>query len=341
MLNAIPEQRRWGVLHQAVFWKTPEVLRRILDFPGCDPENKAKKCMSECGPTDRMTALQVANEYHYNDMANILSTHNSSVTDKSIPTFQPYDGYCDNRGLSLISLTLSLYKEAFHPQKIDPNKSVISVLADVFNDIASHEDRWKRVKDIVADSVYPVCIEKATDIRNCQTRDEFFSQVIRAYSNEDNTIYAYLNMAFRRQRQDDYRPTGDDLAMGPYAVMYQMLLLFWNRLGKEEGVTYRKMKMTATEVDMYVPGTRFVWQSVVSSAINKDHTHTFPSMTPTGNVTALFTITNNPKSSWQPRNIEAHAEFPETERTYPAGAKFQVTDRSDQDGEVNISLKLL
>ena len=342
MLNIIPEKRRWGVLHQAVYWKRPEILRMLLDLPACDPQLKAKQCTSECGPTDSMTALQIAKEFNYISMVDVLSAYKTPrMAEQSIPTFQSYDGYCDNKGLSLISLTLSSYKDTFHPKAVSRNKSMISVLSDVFNDISTGGDRWQAVKYIVADSVYPVSEEKANDLSNCKTRDEFFSQVIRAYTNEDNTIYAYLNMAFRRQRQENYMPTGDDLAMGPYCVMYQMLLLFWNKLEAERHTTYRKMRMMEEDANMYVPGTRFVWQSIVSSALDKNHTHTFPSMAPTGNTPVLFIITNDSSSLWKPRNIEEHADFPETERTYPAGAKFMVTARSEHGGEIHISLQLL
>lgn len=342
LINAIPQNRRWGILHQAVYWKSPDILRHLLAFKACDPETKVKKCISECGPTDKMTALQIARKFDYSEMAGVLSAHTSpGISDQEMPTLQPYDGYCDNKGLSLISLTLSSYKQAFHPKPVNPNKSVMSVLADVFNDISNNEARWKEVKNVVADAVYPVSEGKARDINSCQTREEFFSQVVRTYSNEDNTIYAYLNLAFRRQRQEDYMPTGDDLAMGPYCVMYQMLLLFWNRLQPETLTTYRKMKMSRQDADKYRSGTRFVWQSIVSSAVNKKHTHTFPSMAPTGDIPVLFTIQNDTNSLWRPRNIEAHADFPETERTYPAGAKFIVTDRSESQGKVFISLKLL
>lgn len=341
LLNAIPQSRRWGVLHQAVYWNIPEVLQKVLEYPSCDPALKAKKCMSECGPTSRMTALQIAKEYKYQNITSILSNHISTgITGQFFPTFQPFDGYCDNKGLSLMSLTLSSYKKGFHPKPVETKKSVLSVLSDVFNDINSSEERWKKVQEIVADAVYPVSVEKATDIVRCQTKEEFYSQVIRTYSNEDNTIYAYLNMAFRRQRQENYRPTGDDLAMGPYCVMYQMLLLFWRRLKQESRTTYRKMKMTTNDVEKYAPGTRFIWQSIVSSAINPEHTHTFPSMAPTGDTSVLFTISNDADSLWKPRNIEEHADFPETERTYPAGAKFLVPDRSEADGTVHISLQL-
>jgi len=349
LINAIPEKRRWGVLHQAVYWNDPSILRLVLRFKACDSDMKAKKCMSECGATGRMTALEVANAYNYLVMSSILSNHMSNtVREQDIPTFQPYANYCDNKGLCLLSVTLSSYKQAFHPAPVNPNKSVLSILSDIFNDLCRNNDRWKKVQAVVADSVYAVSPDKADDILQCIDRESFFGQVVRSYTNENNSIYSYLNMAFRRQKQTDYRPSGDDLAMGPYCVMYQILLLFWKNLEAESSPTYRKMQLTRRDSDQYQNGTRFVWQSIVSSALQRTHTHAFPTH-PTlalagydRDVVVIFTIDNSTQCEWQPRNIENLAEFEETERTYPAGAKFLVTGRTaQQNGEVHVSLKLL
>ncbi|KAH3863490.1 hypothetical protein DPMN_026479 [Dreissena polymorpha] len=342
LINVIPQSRRWGVLHQAVYWQDPNILRIVLKFKSCDSDMKAKKCMSACGETGRMNSLDIANAYGYTAMSTILSNHMmNSVREQKIPTFQPYDGYCDNKGLCLLSVTLASYKPAFHPSPVDPNKSVLTLLLDIFTDICRGDSRWKKVQEVVADSVYAVSSEKAEYIRACIDRESFFGQVIRSYTNENNSIYSYLNMAFRRQREQNYSPSADDLAMGPYCVMYQMLLLFWNNLERENTRTYRKMVLTKTDADKYTKGTKFVWQSIVSSAVQHDHTHAFPTQGPIGDTTIIFTIDNSTPCVWQPRNIEAHAEFEETERTYPAGAKFVVTNKKVVDGEVRVDLTLL
>jgi len=342
LINAIPENRRWGVLHQAVYWKKKEVLTKLLEFKACDTKTRAKKCMSECGPTDKMDALELAEKYGYASIGSIIFRHSiSSPYEKTIPTFQPYDNYNDNTGLCLLSVTLSSYKQAFHPAPINPNKSVIDILSDIFKDLCKNENRWIKVRDVVADSVYPISEEQSQAISNCSNRVEFFTQVVRAYTDEDNSIYAYLNMAFRRQKQTGYRPSGDDLAMGPYCVMYQMLLLFWN-LKAESRHTYRKMKLSTDDSDQYKIGTKFIWQSIVSSALRKKHTHNFPSQGTSGPITVLFTIDNSVECLWQPKNIEELAVYEETERTYPAGSKFAVTERkTDQKGVVCVNLKLL
>jgi len=143
-----------------------------------------------------MNAFEIALKYGYESMKSILQNHCiSSVYEKTIPTFQPYDNYNDNSGLCLLSVTLSSYKQAFHPAPIDPNKSVMSVLLDIFKDLCTNKDRWKKVRDVVSDSVFPVSGEQSQAISNCSNRRDFFKQVVRAYTDEDISIYSYLNIS--------------------------------------------------------------------------------------------------------------------------------------------------
>ncbi|KAH3863493.1 hypothetical protein DPMN_026482 [Dreissena polymorpha] len=148
-------------------------------------------------------------------------------------------------------------------------------------------------------------------------------------------------MVFRRQRDHNYSPSADDLAMGPCRVMYQMLLLYWNELERESNTTYRKMKVKPHEADMYTKGTKFVWQSVVSPALERRNTQAFATQGPSGETRILYYINNSTPCIWQPRNIEALGYFSETERTYPAGAKYLVTDKGVVNAEVHVKLRLL
>lgn len=342
-MNVIPQSRRWCVLHQAVYWNNEEILRTLLKFKTCDSEIRAKKCLSECGPTDRLSALEIAKSYMHTKMSLILEqTMLNSVLEQEIPTYVPYYSYNEDQCQSLILITLSSYKQAFHPRPVDPLSSTSILLRDIFYEIDESADRWKDVRTVVVDSVYTVNEDKANALSRCETKEEFYGQVVNCYTDENNAIYRFLNMAFRRQRGTGYRPTGEDLAVGPYCVMYQMLLLFWTDLRPETVTTHRKMMLRHEDAAKYKIGTSFVWQSVVSSAVFMEHTHAFPTSGPTGRVTVMFTIDNSSPSIWRPRNIESHAVYEETERTYPAGARFCVTNRID-DGEDNarIWLKLL
>lgn len=89
-------------------------------------------------------------------------------------------------------------------------------------------------------------------------------------------------------------------------------------------------------------GTRFVWPSIVSSSVIEDTAKAFPTCSgPEGETNVFFTIDNTANTNWRPRNIEMYARYKENERTYPAGAKFLVTQRSLTGEAVSVSLKLL
>lgn len=343
LFNVIPENRRWGILHQAVYWKTPSVVQKLLKYSACDSGIRAKQCTSECGYTGRMNAKEIAGAYGYNNIADLLEKNENSIEKQNVPTFQSLDSYTQGEGLGLLTVTLAAYKKTFHPDRVDPNKSVIAVLGDIFTDISRSDGRWKEVKEKVCDSVYTVCGDdenytRIKDSKNCQ---QFFEAIINTYTAEENYMYTYLNLAFRRQRDAAYRPTGDDLSLGPYAVMYQMLLLFWPELNRETGTTYRKMLLTKADADQYCIGKRFVWQSIVSSTTTLRYAIPFLTCGPEGEQSVIFTIDNRTNCLWQPRNIEKYATYMEHERTYPAGAKFMITGRTMNGLDLHISLRLL
>jgi len=290
-----------------------------------------------------MKACEIANAYKYKDMASILSKHANIINDQSIPTFLSYTNYCDETSMPLLTLTLASYKQAFHKEPIDPNKSIVSVLSDIYRKLCRDKGQWKKMQEVVADSVFAVNEKQSNNISFCEDRETFFRQVVQIYTFEANSIYTHLNMAFRRQRATDYRPTGEDLAMGPYCVMYQILLLFWDELKAESKTTYRRMKLKKEDLDQYQVDTDFVWQSIVSSALIPEGAKPFPTKGSSGNIDVLYIIDNSARSKWRPRNIEEESEFSkEKERTYPAGARFRVTERTTgKHGEVYVKLQLL
>ncbi|KAL4231317.1 hypothetical protein ACF0H5_008897 [Mactra antiquata] len=285
--------------------------------------------------------VEIAKAYKYTEVAKVLEKHTNKVHRQPITTFLLADEYTHNKGLGLIAITLAAYKQTFHPKPIATNTSLIDVLEAVYNDLSKSEERWHEIKEKVCDTVYVICQENYEKIKSSSTRDEFFKAVINTYTAEENYMYTYLNTAFRRQRMKHYRPTGDDLALGPYAVVYQMLLMFWNKLPRERRTTYRKMLLSNADLNKYDVGISFVWQSIASSSTKLQCAIPFPTCGPKGDKSVIFTIDNSEDSCWQPRNIEKYARYMEHERTYPAGAKFKVIGRIIKGSDVHVALKLL
>ena len=336
LINVIPEKRRWGILHQAVYWNDADAVRRLLSFPSCDRELKTKLC----DETEPSTPVEVADSMGHGDVKELLKGQKIS-DDTDVPTYQPYASYSEQWGLGLITITLAAYKNTFHPAPIDPSKDILNILRDIWTDMQASAERWTTIRDTVADAVYAVCIENSKHVKKSKSLDEFCKSVIMTYTLEENYMYTFLNMAFRRQKQDGYAPTGQDMGLGPYAVVYQMLLLFWPRIPKESATTYRRMLLTEADSQKYQVHTKFVWQSIVSSSTHLQKAIPFPTCGASGEQSVIFTIDNRTSSPWQPRNIEAFATYVEKERTYPAGARFVVTSRAVKNGDVHVGLRLL
>jgi len=129
-----------------------------------------KPSRSECGDTDQMKAIGIANAYNYTYMYSILSQHVNRIIEQSILTFQPYKDYCDNTWLPLLSITLSLYKQAFNPAQIDPNQPIMSVLSDIHDDMCRDDSRWKKVQEVVVAPVLAVNEHHSDLISNCIDR---------------------------------------------------------------------------------------------------------------------------------------------------------------------------
>ncbi|XP_060551173.1 uncharacterized protein LOC132712763 [Ruditapes philippinarum] len=337
LLNCIPDSRRWGVIHQVTFWNKKDVLNKLLKYEACDADMRTKRCTSECGDTSGMRALDIARAFKRPDMDRILSAHKCNMMGQKLYTFQR------ELYLGLLSNTIASYKATFHPGVITPFATGLEILHTIWMDMNRSKQRFDAVKKQVCDSMFVVSEANAIMIENTTTKEDFYKMIVKAYSIETNFLYNYISMAMRRQTSTNYQPTGDDLALGPYTVMYQMLLLFWDKLTPESGTTYRQMKMKMEDVNMYTRGTVFYWQSVVSSTKDEVNAQSFPTVenSPGENI-VLFVIDNSAKCAWQPKNIEKYASYSESERTYPAGAKFCVMSSSEFcEGYYRVKLSLL
>ncbi|KAL3855629.1 hypothetical protein ACJMK2_014836 [Sinanodonta woodiana] len=198
-----------------------------------------------------MTAEQIASAYGCTDVKKILSEQKNKFNDvdEEIDTFHPLHTGIERNGFGLIPITLAAYKNTFHPKKIDPRMSVSSVLREIFNDLTISHSRWIEVRNKISDFIYVVCEKSAKAVKECSYRKEFYRQIINAYTEESTFLYTYMNTALRRQREYNYKPSAIDLAMGPYVVMYQMLLLFWDELRRDNTKTYRTMLLTEKDME--------------------------------------------------------------------------------------------
>ena len=340
LINLIPENRRWGVIQQAVWWNNQSVIRTLLKFPTCDKYLSAKEGISEKGQSGGNTAEEIAKAFGHLEISKIIEKHINLQPDDEIDTFYTGTSTIDNEGFGLFRLTLAAYKEAFHPSVIDKTKPLFVLVKNIFSHVNTGNN-WMIVRDRVAQSLYCVCKEAGVSLSNCRDRLDFYRVIVNVYTDETTQLYTYLNTALRRQKDDGFKPTSKDLALGPYILMFHTLLYCWNKLAREKQTTYRKMKITEGDLKKYQPGKTFTWLSFVSSSVQQQCAQIFPSCEPSGDIEVHFIINNSRASQWRPLNIEEYACYTERERVYPAGAQFLITKRLVESGVPTVYLQLM
>ena len=336
LINAIPEGRRWGILHQALFWKKENVLKKLLQFPSCDPKIITKQYTTHDGEKTHDSAVEVAKKQGFLPAVGILENHVFKAQDQE--TFLPANVDIDRQGTSIIAITLAAYKNTFHPNRVDPSRKVFDILQTIYNKMNT-TDSWTKIRDIIYD--YAFVIDAGETIGNSKTRQTFYEAFIKIYTDEDTWFYDIMNIALRKQKPLNYAPSGNDLAIGPFVVTFQMIILFWDKLPRESGITYRRVMMSGSDLKKYREGVTFAWYSFVSSAKDPTYAKGFPTVEPSGDQVAIFHIDNSKESFWRPRNISQYSTYCETERLYPIGTRFKVSKvtRKDEGTYINIELQ--
>lgn len=340
-INCIPEDRRWGLLHQAVYYFDCDVVKTLLKFRTCDSQIKTKEGSCEAGPCSGKTPQELATDFGYKEMVDTLKENNIGHRAHALPTYHTLGVAVEDEELGLLRITLAAYRQAFCPFDNDRSKPLHRLLFDIFRYINTG-DNWKTVKDKIFQPLYSVCEPASSKISKCTTKDAFYDIVVNVYTNENTHLYTYVNTALRRQRKTDYRPTADDIALGPYILMFHLLLLYWDNLKKESGTTYRRMNLSRTELNKYKEGVRFLWLAFVSSSMDFVYASVFPTVEPSmdQDQEVVFEIENSVNSQWQPRDIGACAEYEENERIFPAGAEFLVQKVAPEGALTRVYLKL-
>ncbi|XP_056013657.1 uncharacterized protein LOC125674623 [Ostrea edulis] len=342
LLNCVPENRRWTVLQQAVWWNNSIAVSKLLHFSGIDTYGKAKKGKSEIGDDGGLTAFEIAEKFGYKEVSDLLRKFVGEKKIQEVDTFQLNGQVAEIQGFGLFGLAIAAYKNTFHPNAIDSSKPLSVILKDIFHEMNT-TDRWKLIRDKLSESVFLSCEEYSEEIQKSESREEFYRTIVNVYTNEETRLYTRVNTALRRQKVNGYKPTADDLALGPYVLVYQMLLMYWQKLKKESSKTYRKMMLTKSDQKKYQKGLKFVWLSFVSSSVNPTKALPFPTeeFDEESKHSTIFEFDNTCDCQWQPRNIEEFAVYKEEERVYPAGSQFLITNRKVKDGETHVYLKLL
>lgn len=332
-----------------MWYENEETVHKLLAYPTCDSEVKTKQGRNVSGPGK--TPLWLARHLKQNTpIASILNQFSNERKQRfggTIPTYTTAkDGQkMDRDGLPLLLLSLANYKQMYHPGVISPHIAFGALLKQVFDYVDdSKSSHWESAMEKTSSSICG--FDKAaadylsTDMASLETTDEqrFFARTVKLYTK--NHIYREVNNSLRRQCQGSkYKPTADDLTLGPYTLLLDTLLFYWPELRPVSTTTYRGMDLHDSDIKKYTVGTQFVWLNFISSSMDKSIANKF------GNT--LFEISNDTSNAvyWRPRDL-SHAfldlhEYQEEEALYPAGAEFLVTAIDKIDGKRRIKLRLM
>jgi hypothetical protein len=173
LLNCIPENRRWGVLHQAIWWNNLAVVSKLLQFSTCDIDIKAKEGVSEIGPSGGKTAEEIASGFERTEIVKLLQRKTSRIGGQAPETYHPLPSGREDYVLSLLKVTLAAYKNSFQPQ-LTESTTFSGLLREVWQTVNSVPGRWKVARDKVAEAMYVVCDETCGKIKACGKKQDLY-----------------------------------------------------------------------------------------------------------------------------------------------------------------------
>lgn len=333
LVNCIPEQRAWSVLHQAIYHGILEVVRRLVedyeaDISICTKLDKAK--IAPLGTDSLSLALILERKDIFDYLFKYQITVNAAVKGQDISFFRLHTNgsVYPFRNYPLLQLTLASYK-SFVSSRLSskPNQSQHLVqLLPVVNSFA----KWDDAKQKICNTLYGIDRQWSDSLRKATKRVEFYREMIRVYTSESD-IYKLLTPALIKQPNSPYKPLANDLALGPFAIMLSAILFNWDELTTFKGTTYRGVCGDVTS--KYEVGQTFLFLHFISSSKKKTEAERFRE--PFG---TLF-IFDNGNNTWGPREIEKMSEFPtEGECLYPLGVEFKVVSVNKLEREIHLKL---
>ncbi|XP_052083143.1 uncharacterized protein LOC127720569 isoform X3 [Mytilus californianus] len=319
LINVIPENESYSLLHFATLLNNTDAVYKLSNYTSCDVLVKSAPIVTRKNAGDK-TPEQLAKN-------NVIKVYLHTFTEKRMqerfgntPVFfttQAKGEKYNALGLPLMLLTMSSYKKAFFGNtSLSPSGQFQALLNYTFQ---SSTVRLKNVENEVINSLYGFDANSAK-VLQVNSTVLFYGKIIKLYTG--NYVYMAINKALKREALFDYstyRPRSSALHFGPYALMLDSVLTFWNELIPYNENTYRGVSVNISihyEVNM-----TFVYLDFVSTTDNKQIAESFA-----GSYGSVLVINNTHLCAWQPRDIAKYSEFPhEREYLYPSGAEFLVT----------------
>ena len=346
IVNFIPANRAWGLIHQAALSNNYQVVETIIHNPKCDPFLRTKLAR-EGKVTPSSTADEIAKDEKVKE---IIKEHQEvkriEIKERSRETFVTIDSEKDIQVMPIL-LMIICFKGVMYPNSLQSKESMIysNLMLDIFTFINTG-DRWQRARREISLQLQSLDISDAcffaTGKENCdiiseviETKSEFYSRVIQLYSREcysktsdySNKFYTALNFSLLTHGcSKDSFVTGEDLGLAAYGALLNSILMYWRNLVPTNEPTYRGIKLTEEQIDKYKVGETMTWLCFSSSSFDKSEAAKFGSVT--------FIFDNSHLTKYAAKSIKQMSKFKsEEEYLYPSGAKFRITNIQKKKGE--------
>ena len=337
LVNCIPEERSWSMLHQAVYWNNKDAVIFILKQETCDALIRSKRSRDELVPPNS-TAIDVAEKMGGRGEVRKLIQQN--ISNERSKRFSQHISYKVSRKegkklldhLPLFIKEIAMYKDTLVSKGKQLKEHLIDILKQIFQ---NEEYNFKKVEQELHQSLYGYDKAAADEINAIDgEKDEYFAALIRLYTG--NWVYKPVNEAMAREFNKDYKPTAKDLALGLYAMLFDVTITFWPTLKQTSEDTYRGV---GNQMGEYVKGEEIMFTSIISSSGSRGIAEGFA-----GHYGTLFIIDNSADATTRPKHIRKYAvpeHQHEDEYVYAIGTEFRVTDNYMEGTLRVIKLKLL
>ena len=354
IINCIPSERAWGVLHQAAWSGKLDVVDKLIAFESCDPFLRTKQDKGdEYGPG--RTADELTKDADIRSV--IIEAQEKKRKEREALQDKSFISIKNEEDLKVESVFLALasFQKVLYPKSI-PNKDSFlysTLLEDSFTFI-NVGNQWELARKEVALQLQMIDIATANFLAtgndhgdifkpNLETKEQFFERVIRIYT-KNNSIkskdsmynskpfFSALNKSLRMQGNPVTAVLGEDLALAAFGILLNSVLMFWNQLIPTQVMTYRGLDLPLQVIEEYKLGDSFTWLCFTSSSVKKEATANFAKGG--NNVKCIFQILNDNLGKYSSKGISKFSKYPgEEEYLYPSGVKFRVI-HSDYDQDM-------
>ena len=351
LVNAIPEQHAWSVLHYAVYYDDISAIEELLKVPNCDIEIKAKADHGNVGAAGMMP-IDLAKKYNKSCLKILRKNHEKEEVYEEV-TFIELKTDTD----SIISdETLYGYiylAVAFLPQnkleKIELEQCSFAKMCGIVYDLLQGDHEF--VQNAVVACMRPFDRIIADEIKGSKTLHQFQKAMIKVFTFNGH-FYKCVNGALRRAafvvqehfggKTNARSPKGNDMTLSMYTLFLQAILLYWEELPKVTVTTYRSVRLPVEHAKRYQPNTAICWLPFSSSSSREKDVAEKLLCSSDDGIPIMFKINNQKESIWSPRDIAQFSWLKtEEEVLHPCGTKFVIRDRKEMPEYIMFEIELV